>query len=54
MYYPCSENKVADQLHSYWEADLRLCFRIDENLVFSLLFLVDWPKESGLEGGQPH
>ena len=35
MYYPCSENKGADQLRSYCEADLRLCFRIGENPVFS-------------------
>ena len=28
LYYPCSENKGADQLRSYCEADLRLCFRI--------------------------
>ena len=28
LYCPCSENKVADQLHGYREADLRLCFRI--------------------------
>ena len=28
MYDPCSENKGADQLRSYCEADLRLCFRI--------------------------
>ena len=28
LYYPCSENKGADQLHSYCKADLRLCFRI--------------------------
>ena len=28
MYYPCSENKGADQLRVYREADLRLCFRI--------------------------
>ena len=27
-YYPCSENKGADQLRSYREADLCLCFRI--------------------------
>ena len=26
MYYPCSENKDADQLRGYREADLRLCF----------------------------
>ena len=36
MYYPCSENKGAGQLRSYCEADLRLCFRIGENPVFSL------------------
>ena len=28
MYYSCIENKGADQLRSYCEADLRLCFRI--------------------------
>ena len=28
MYYPCSENKGADQLRSYYAADLPLCFRI--------------------------
>ena len=28
MYYPCNENKGADQLRGYREADLRLCFRI--------------------------
>ena len=28
MYYPCSENKGADQLRGNREADLRLCFRI--------------------------
>ena len=28
FYYPCSENKGADQLHGYREANLRLCFRI--------------------------
>ena len=26
LYYPCSENKGADQLRGYREADLRLCF----------------------------
>ena len=26
LYYPCSENTGADQLHGYSEADLRLCF----------------------------
>ena len=34
LYYPCSENKGADQLRSYCEADLRLCFRICRLLVF--------------------
>ena len=28
LYYPSSENKGADQLHSYCKADLRLCFRL--------------------------
>ena len=32
--YPCSENKGADQLCSYCEADLRLCFRIGKYPVF--------------------
>ena len=35
MYYPCRENKDADQLRGYREADLRLCFRIGINPVFS-------------------
>ena len=35
LYYPCSENKGADQLRRYREADLRLCFRICKNPVFS-------------------
>ena len=35
MYYPCSENKDADQLRGYREADLRLCFRPCKWLVFS-------------------
>ena len=35
LYYPCSENKDADQLRGYREADLRLCFRICKKLVFS-------------------
>ena len=34
MYYPSSENKGADQLRSYCEADLRLCFRICRLFVF--------------------
>ena len=35
LYYLCSENKGADQLLGYREADLRLCFRIYKMLVFS-------------------
>ena len=34
-YYLCSENKGADQLRGYREADLRLGFRICQMLVFS-------------------
>ena len=33
--YLCSENKGADQLRSYSEADLRLCFRICKKKRFS-------------------
>ena len=35
LYYLCSENKGADQLRGYREADLLLCFRIYKSLVFS-------------------
>ena len=35
LYYPSSDNKGADQLCSYCEADLHLCFRICKTLVFS-------------------
>ena len=35
LLYLCSKNKGADQLHSYREADLHLCFRICKNPVFS-------------------
>ena len=35
MYNPSSKNKGADQLRSYCEADLRLCFRIGNIPVFS-------------------
>ena len=40
LYYPCSENKGADQLRGYREADLRLCFRICKNPVFSDITLI--------------
>ena len=35
LYQLCSENKGADQLRGYREADLGLCFRICKNPVFS-------------------
>ena len=35
LYYPCSENKDADQLCGYREADLCLCFSICKKPVFS-------------------
>ena len=35
LHYPRSEDKGADQLRGYREADLRLCFRICRLLVFS-------------------
>ena len=31
MYYSCSKNKGADQLHSYCKAELHLCFRNMQN-----------------------
>ena len=34
FYYPSSENKGADQLRGYREADLRLCFRLCRLFVF--------------------
>ena len=34
LYYSSSENKGADQLRGYREADLRLCFRLCRLLVF--------------------
>ena len=41
LYYPISENKDADQLRGYREADLRLCFRICKKPVFSQRGLYD-------------
>ena len=35
LYYLFSENKGADQLRGYREADLRLCFPISKKPVFS-------------------
>ena len=34
LYTLCSENKGADKLRGYGEADLRLCFCICKTLVF--------------------
>ena len=34
LYHPCNENKGADQLRRYCEADLRLSFRIYKMLVY--------------------
>ena len=36
MYYLCSGNKGADQVHSYPIADLCLCFHLCKKQVFSL------------------
>ena len=37
LYYPSSENKGADQLRGYREADLRLCFRICKTLGLNII-----------------
>ena len=37
LYYSCSENKGADQLRGYSEADLRLCFRINVGFLMTRL-----------------
>ena len=43
LYCSCSENKGADRLRSYCEADLRLCFRLGRLSLFpcggSFIFL---------------
>ena len=40
MYYLYSKNKGADQLRSYREADLRLCFRICKKADFLMTRLI--------------
>ena len=40
LYYPSSENKGADQLRGYREADLRLCFRIMQIVGFLMTRLI--------------
>ena len=42
LYYPCSENKGADQLRGYREADLRLCFRIYKKNGFLMMRLISF------------
>ena len=43
LYYPCSENKGADQLPSYSKADLQLRFRIFKLLGFLIMrFIYFW------------
>ena len=43
LYYPCSENKGADQLRSYCEADLRSYREADLRLYFRLGRLLVFP-----------
>ena len=42
MDYLCSENKGADQLCGYHEADLRLCFSHMQNVGFLMTRLICW------------
>ena len=42
LYYPCSENKGADQLRGSREADLRLCFRPSILFVFLCSSSIDY------------
>ena len=51
MYYPCSENKGADQLRGYREADLRLSFRICKKPVFSRRGSFNRTRHSYASGG---
>ena len=40
MYYLCSENKGAEQLHGYHAADLRLCFSHMQKVAFPMMQLI--------------
>ena len=40
LFYLCSENKGADQLRSYREADLRLCFLYMQKAGFLMTRLI--------------
>ena len=42
LYYPSSENKGADQLRGYREADLRLCFRTVTDCAFVFAYADCW------------
>ena len=48
MYYPFSQNKGADQLPCYREADLRLCFRICNQRTNGPVnaHLISWPSKA--------
>ena len=47
MHYPCSENKGADQLRGYREADLRLCFSPMKIVGFPMRRLILCLEKSG-------
>ena len=51
MYYPCNENKGADQLRGYREADLRLCFRICKKNGFLTTRLICFHGDDFLHAG---
>ena len=53
LYYPRSENKGADQLRSCCEADVRLCFRLGKNPVFSRRGKHIFVCKNWLEKGRP-
>ena len=42
LYFPSSENKGADQLRGYREADLRLSFRILQKAGFLITWLISY------------
>ena len=46
LYYPCSENQGADQLHSYCKADLCLCFRLCRLMFFQDVFKTKITRQS--------
>ena len=54
LYYPFNENKGADQLRGYREADLRLCFRPCKLLVFSRTGSYSTPHYDAQRGTIPY